>query len=340
MGLLVTSVIGSHAPPSWFVVALEAIARGELGATDIEESFQDAVRIAIADQEEAGVELVTDGEMRRVDFVLGFYDRLTGLRPQPAPRTKGPDAHDQRGTWLAVGDITAPDGLGAVAEFEFARTVATRPLKVPIPGPYTLAGRIMPGERYGTREAVARALAEVVRAEIEAVVAAGAAFIQLDEPSAAVRPDQPRLFVELLNRCVDGIDATFSLHLCFGNYRGRAVGKRSYRPLFPHILDVHVQQLHLEFANRELAELELAGEVHAAGKELAAGLIDVKNLYCETPEDVAERIRATLAFIPPDRLSVCPDCGFSQTVRWAAVRKLRAMCAGARLVRAELEGRS
>lgn len=338
MGLLTTSVIGSHAPPSWLVVALEAAARGELGRTDIDETIADAVRIAIADQEAAGVDLVTDGEMGRVDFVLGFYDRLTGLEPRPAPRTKGPDAHDQRGSWLATGEITAPDGLGAVAEFEFARTVATRPLKVPIPGPYTLAGRIVPGERYGTREAVARELAEIVRAEIAAVVAAGATFIQLDEPSAAVRPDQPELFRELLNRCVDGIEATFSLHLCFGNYRGRAVGKRTYRPLFPHILDVRVHQLHLEFASRELAELELAREVHAGGKELAAGLIDVKNLYCETPEDVAERIRAALAYIPPDRLTICPDCGFSQTARWACVRKLQAMCAGARLVRGELEG--
>lgn len=339
MSLITTSVIGSHAPPSWFVLASAAAERGEMGAVDLEEMFRDATRLAIADQEEAGVDLVTDGEMRRVDFVLGFYDRLTGLEKQPAPRIWGPDAHDQRGHWLAVAPITAPDGLGAVAEFELAREIATRPLKVPLPGPYTLAGRIVGGAVYPDREAIARELCSIVRAEIEAVVAAGATHIQLDEPSAAVRPDRPGLFVELLNRCVEGISAHLSLHLCFGNYRGRAVGRRSYRPLFPHILEVAVDQLHLEFANRELAEIELCGEIAAAGKQVAAGLIDVKNLYCETPDEVAERIRRVLEFVLPEQLTVSPDCGFSQTVRWACLAKLKAMCAGAAMVRAELEGR-
>lgn len=337
-GILTTSVIGSHAPPSWFVAALEAIERGEFGDTDIAETLDDATRIAIQDMESAGVDIITDGEMRRVDFVLGFYDFLTGLQQQPAPRTKGPDAHDLRGKWLAVERVTAPHGLGCVAEYLFARAHTQRPLKVPVPGPYTLAGRILPGEAYADREDVARHCAELIHQELLDLVAAGARFIQLDEPSAAVYPDRPELFVELLNQVVDGIDAKLGLHLCFGNFRGRAVGKRMYAPLFPRILDVNVHQLALEFASREMVEIELAAEVHAAGKELAAGLVDVKNIYCETADDVAERIRTTLRHMPADKLHITPDCGLSQTVRWAAVKKLQAMVAGTRLVREELQG--
>ena len=123
----------------------------------------------------------------------------------------------------------------------------------------------------------------------------------------------------------------------FGNYRGRPVGKRSYRPLFPAILEARCDQLVMEFANREMAELELWREF-PGDKELAAGLVDVKSYYIETPEDVAARIRQVLQYVPAERLSVVPDCGFSQTARWAAFAKLKSMCEGARIVRRELTG--
>lgn len=342
--LIPTSTIGSYAPPSWLCVTLEAIGRGELGETDINETFNDAVRIAIADQERAGVDIITEGEMRRQDFVLGFYERLIGLEQQPAPRTQGPDGHDQRGKWLPTVPLTAPDGLGIVAEFEFAKTEATKPLKVTCPGPFTLSGRIQTGGIYKERLEVAYACADIINAELRQLVAAGAEFIQLDEPSYAVYPDRPQEFVELFNHTVarlqnaptgpGGNPPKIGLHICFGNYRGRAVGKRSYRPLFPHILDANFDQLALEFANRELAEIELWSEF-PNDKELAAGLIDVKNYYVETPEDVAALLRRVLKHVRPEKLSITPDCGFSQTARWASVAKLKAMVAGTEIVRRE-----
>src|SRR6266542_3767479 len=138
--LLWTSTIGSYAPPSWFCAAVEAIERGEMAETDREETYNDAARIALRDQEEAGIDVVTEGEMRRVDFNLGFYGRLQGLQKLPALRLKGPDGHDMRDRYLVVDRISAPRGLGIVEELEFARQHTDRPLKVTCPGPYTLAG--------------------------------------------------------------------------------------------------------------------------------------------------------------------------------------------------------
>ncbi|HZY44343.1 MAG TPA: methionine synthase, partial [Anaerolineae bacterium] len=211
-------------------------------------------------------------------------------------------------------------------------------IKVPCPGPFTLAGRIAPGKIYRARMDVAQGLSEIINAELQALVAAGVDFIQLDEPSYAVHPDQPRAFVDLFNQTVQGVNARIGLHLCFGNFVGRPVARRTYQPLFPYILDTHTDELALEFANRELAEIELGQQVAAAGKTLAAGLIDVKNYYIETPEDVADRIRTALKYVPADKLTIVPDCGFSQTARWASRAKLKAMVEGTQIVRRELAG--
>ena len=146
------------------------------------------------------------------------------------------------------------------------------------------------------------------------------------------------LYMKLFNTTVDGVDAEIGTHLCFGNYAGRPVAKRTYRPLFPYILDMKVDQFALEFANREMAEIDLWQEF-PNDKQLAAGLVDVKNYYVEKPEDVAERIRIALRYVPADKLWVVPDCGFSQTARWAAKAKLKAMTEGAAIVRRELTGR-
>lgn len=336
--LLPTSVIGSYAWPSWLHVGLAAAARGELGPADIKEMEDDAVDLALRDQEDAGVDIVSDGEMRRVGFfTAAFYGHLTGLRELPASRKAGIAGHDQRESYEASEPIGAPDGLGLLAEYAYVRSRSSRPIKMPCAGPYTLAGRIKPGTTYQSRMDVAHALAGIINQELKALVAAGADFIQLDEPSYAVHPDAPREFVDLFNATVAGVDAKIGLHLCFGNFVGRPVARRSYRPLFPHILDVHADQFALEFANRELAELELWQEF-PSDKELAAGLIDVKNYYVETPEDVAQNIRTALRYVAPDKLSIVPDCGFSQTARWASRAKLKAMVEGARIVRRELAG--
>jgi 5-methyltetrahydropteroyltriglutamate--homocysteine methyltransferase len=336
--ILPTSVIGSYAWPAWLHTALEASQRGEYGPEDMREAQDDAVDLALRDQEEAGVDIVSDGEMRRAGFfTAAFYGHMAGLRELPARRQVGVAGHDQRESYEAIEPISAPAGLGLVEEYRYVRTRTSRAIKMPCAGAYTLAGRIKPGTVYKDRMEIAHALAAIVNRELRALVEAGADFIQIDEPSYAVHPDAPRTFVELFNATVAGVDAKIGLHLCFGNYVGRPVAKRSYRPLFPHILDVRADQLALEFANRELAELELWREF-PSDKQLAAGLVDVKNYYVETPEDVAERIRAALRYVAPDKLSITPDCGFSQTARWAARAKLRSMVEGALIVRRELAG--
>lgn len=338
--ILPTSVIGSYAWPAWLHTALEAAQRGAYGPQDMRETQDDAVDLALRDQEDAGVDIITDGEMRRVGFFTAeFYGHMTGLRELPPQRKVGIAGHDQRESYVAEADVTAPNGLGVVEEYRYVRTRTQRPVKVTCPGPYTLAGRIKPGAVYKDRIEVAYALADIVNRELKNVVAEGADFIQLDEPSYAVHATGLDEFVRLFNTTVAGVNAKIGIHLCFGNFVGRPVARRTYRSIFPQILDMQASQFALEFANRELAEINLWQEF-PSDRELAAGLVDVKNYYIEKPEDVAERIRAALRYVAADKLTITPDCGFSQTARWAARAKLMAMVEGAKIVRRELTGQS
>jgi 5-methyltetrahydropteroyltriglutamate--homocysteine methyltransferase len=335
--LLPATVIGSWSFPGWYAKFCEDVARQpeRFGSDDRDEAVRDAVRLAVDDQLRAGADLITDGEMQRVDFNLGFYDRLTGIQTLPQARHWGPPAHDQRSKYLCVASLAAPHGLGLVEEYQRLRDITAAPVKVPIPGPYTLAGCLQGGEVYHNRDEIAAALLPIVNREMKELIRAGVLFLQLDEPSFACHPDRPEQFLDLIARTVAGVGAKISLHMCFGNYRGRAVGQRSYRPLFPHLAHAAVQQLALEFASREMAEIELAREIKPP-MELAVGLVDVKNTWVEPPEMVAERLRLVLRYIEPERVHVTPDCGFSQTARFVACRKLASMVQGVQIVRGQL----
>ena len=335
-----TTVIGSYPFPGWLELAGGHL--DELGPDDREEATRDAVWAALGDQLRAGLDVVTDGEQTRLDLNLYFYAFLDGLELDDEPRRRfGPPAHDQRGRHRIVGELAAPRGLGVVAEWERVRSLApegTR-LKASVPGPYTLAGRIEPAGDLADRWAVTEALLPIVSAELAALVDAGCALVTVDEPSMScyAHREDPERLVDVFNRTVAPIAgrAYVGTHLCFGNYKGRAVGKRRYAPMFPAFLELSADELHLEMASREFAELELIeaiGERHDVG----VGVIDVKSYYVETPDDVEERIRMCLRHVAPERLSVSPDCGLSQTARWAAQQKLTNMVEGARRVRAKL----
>jgi 5-methyltetrahydropteroyltriglutamate--homocysteine methyltransferase len=336
-----TTVIGSYPFPGW--LELCGLHGEELGPDDREEAMRDAVTVVLGDQVAAGLDVATDGEQGRFDFNLSFYAHLEGLELEREQRRRlGPPAHDQRGRHAIVGELRARHGLGVVEEFERLRELAPDGvgLKAAVPGPYTLAGRIEPGGDYADRWAVAEALVPIVRDELVSLVDAGCRFVQLDEPSMscyAYREDTARM-VELFNRTVEPVVGRtyLSTHLCFGNYKGRAVGKRTYAPMFPDFLELAVDELHLEMASRELAELDRIEEIAAAGKDVAVGIVDVKSYYVETPEDVEARIRECLRYVPPERLAVAPDCGLSQTARWAARAKLEALVEGARRARSSL----
>ena len=333
--LLPATVIGSWSFPGWYAKFCEDVDRHPdlFGADDREEALRDAVRLAVDDQLRAGADIITDGEMQRVDFNLGFYDYLEGLKPLPPSRLWGPPAHDQRNRYLCVAPLSAPQGLGLVREYHRLREYTDAPVKVPVPGPFTLAGCLQGGDVYRDRQEMTAALIPIVNREMKALVEAGVDFIQLDEPSFACHPNDPEAFLGMIARTVAGVKAKISMHMCFGNYRGRAVGFRSYRPLFPHLARAPVQQLALEFASREMAEIELLGHVKAP-MEVAVGVVDVKNTWIEPPELVAQRLRQTLNYIEPERVHVTPDCGFSQTARHVACRKLASMVDGVKLARA------
>jgi 5-methyltetrahydropteroyltriglutamate--homocysteine methyltransferase len=308
-----------------------------LGFEDVRELIHDAITIAVEDQQRAGVDIITDGEMSRLDFNLGFYSYFENLEPLPQSRRLGVPAHDQRGKYRILGELVAPGGLGAVEDFQYMKSIARTAVKVTLPGPFTLSGRLVPNDRYPDRLAITEALIPIVRAEAQALIEAGADFLQIDEPSFSVYPERIAEYVKIFNRTAEGLNAKIGTHLCFGNYRARAVGRRRYGALFPKALEMRVDQFVLEFASREFAEMELLAEI-AQEKEVAVGVVDVKNLWIEPAEEVAARTRALLKYVPPSRLTLVPDCGFSQTARWAAVRKLHAMVEGARIVRRELTG--
>jgi 5-methyltetrahydropteroyltriglutamate--homocysteine methyltransferase len=307
------------------------------------------VRSAIADQLEAGLDVITDGEQTRLDFNLSFYGFLEGIELESAsPRRFGPPAHDQRGRHNVIGELAAPRGLGTVedfkrlqrlAQFQISNFKSQITLKASVPGPYTLSGRLLPNAKYPDRYALTEALLPLVRAELEALVKAGCREICVDEPSMScyAHREDPKRFVEIFNRTVEPVvgQCRLSTHLCFGNYKGRAVGPRRYAPMFPGFLDLHVDEIHVEMASREFAELELIAEI-AKTKDVAVGIIDVKSYYVETVEDVANRVRACLKYAPPDRLSFAPDCGLSQTARWAARQKLANLVSGVRRVKTSL----
>jgi 5-methyltetrahydropteroyltriglutamate--homocysteine methyltransferase len=336
---LLTSVCGSHARPGWLDLGVAADERGELGPRDLRELQDDAVDAALRDQEDAGVDVVSEGEMRRVGFFTAeFYRHLTGVMPLDPERRLGPAGHDQQHRFEVLEAITAPVGLGVVEEFEYAATRTTRPIKVTVPGPFTLSGRLSygPGEVYADRIAAARAFVPLLAAEFERLVDAGATYIQVDEPSPAIHPEASEEFAALFNDAAAGVAGrvTLAAHLCFGNFFGRPLSKRVYRPVLEQALAFNVSEFVLEFANREMAELDVAADITAAGRHLSAGVIDVKNYYIETADDVAERIEKVLAAgVPEAQLSIVPDCGFSQTARWAVKPKLAAMVAGRDLVR-------
>lgn len=332
-----TTVVGSYPFPGWLEFASQNLS--QFGAADIEEMIEDAVIAAVHDQVAAGLDVITDGEQTRLDFNLSFYGYIKGIRANETETRKfGPPAHDQRGKHDITDELIAPNGLGAVKEFLRLKKLAPQGpvLKTSVPGPYTLSGRLLPNERYKDRYAITEALLPIISKELEALVNAGCTEITVDEPSMscyAYKEDTKR-FVDIFNRTVKPVvgKCRLSTHMCFGNFKGRPVGYRSIKPMLPDFLDLTVDEIHIEMANREFAEIELL-QPFAEKMNVAVGIIDVKNYYIESVQDVVERIERCLQFVPAEKLSVAPDCGLSQTARWASRQKLVNMVKGAQMAR-------
>jgi 5-methyltetrahydropteroyltriglutamate--homocysteine methyltransferase len=333
--ILPTTVVGSYAIPAWLWAAYEKIEAGGFGAMDLAETENDAVETAIRDQERAGVDLISDGEMRRQGFIVSIFKYFRGLRPIEPRRKVGILSYDGHVLYEPVERITAPDGLGTLRELDYIRPATTRPFKITLPGPLTLATQITRGGPYRDRDEIAADLAAIINRELRALAAGGAQNLQLDDVYQSFLMEPKRL-VELYDRCFDGVTVARRFwHICFGTLEGFGFGERTYRPLFPAIGGASADQLVFEFANREMAETTLWREFDC-GKELGAGVLDLKNFYVESPELVARRIRRVLESVPAERLWINPDCGLARLPRHLAFAKLKALVAGTQLVRHEL----
>ncbi len=295
--LLPTSVVGSHGLPGWVWLAREAMEAGRLGPIDVRELMEDATQAALLDQERAGVDVVSTGEMMRVRFIIGFYDRFTGIRTLPAARRLGQPLWDTNTPFEVIERISAPEGLGIVDEFKLARSLTSKRIKATVPGPYTLLVPLKLGGSYRDKDTLLADLVGIVNAECRALVAAGADFIQIDEPHSGMYSGAPPRFDQGVNRAVEGIEAKIAVHVCFGNLYGRPFSAvRDFRNLYPLVRDLRASQIVLEFANRGMDDLRFWKEF-PSDKELGAGVIDVKAFKAESPADVAERIREMLKHV-------------------------------------------
>jgi 5-methyltetrahydropteroyltriglutamate--homocysteine methyltransferase len=329
---LPTSVIGSFAVPEWLGQLKNDYYQRRISRRYLSEILDMATKAAIVDQARAGLDVVSDGELRRdndVDYVL---PRLPGLRIDRPAKADYLDYLDAR----ADGPLPPPAdaSLGLADDFAFARPLTDLPLKVSMTGPFSLSRRIQ-GAGTADLPGLVRALARDLRAEAVALAAAGATIVQVDEPFLAGYPDQVGLAVEALNIVTDVPNLTWVLHVCYGNRYARPLWQGHYDFLFPAVLDARIDQLALEFARRGDDDLALLERYHW-DRGLGLGVIDVRSEQVEAAELVAARIRRGLRYVPPERLSVNPDCGLRQLSGDAARAKLAALVAGAALVRSEV----
>ena len=238
--LIPTLGVGSHATPGWLFLFRERMRDGRLGPDDVDEAFEDATRAAIADQVEAGIDIISDGELRRMRFVYEMYDRIDGLDRRPPTRRLGLAGYDRAPKFFALEKLTAPGGLGLVEEYALlARLCPDHPLKIAFPGPLTFARNIDCLPAYGEGKAGLHGLMDdlvaIARAEMGALAAAGAEFIQLDEPGFANPPVGLSIAegAGIVNRVLDGFEDRAAVHVCFGNNASRPYVRRDFARLFP-----------------------------------------------------------------------------------------------------------
>jgi 5-methyltetrahydropteroyltriglutamate--homocysteine methyltransferase len=317
--------------PGWLERLKTEYLLRRIAKSELDEVHNAACQAAIKDQEMAGLDVITDGEMRRDNMIDYFAERLPGVDIDQSSKQFYYDFYDS----VVRGKMPIA-GLGLVPDFEFLKANTRLATKFSVTGPHSLVKRIR-NEHYPDEPAFAMDVARVMNLELKELVRAGAERIQIDEPYYSGFPQDLPWGIGALNTLVDGVDARIVLHICYGNRYGKPSWAGNYRYLFPTILDAHVHQLTLEFAWRGGEDLDLFKE-YPNEFEVGVGAIDVKNHVVETPDVVAERIRHAINFIPVERMVILPDCGCHNLPRDAAFGKLRAMVEGASIVRNMLGG--
>jgi 5-methyltetrahydropteroyltriglutamate--homocysteine methyltransferase len=337
---LTTTVVGSYPQPDWLIdrdrlgarlpPRVRALELWRVDPEFLEQAQEDATRLAVQDMERAGVDVITDGEMRRESYSNRFATALDGVdldnpgvaldrtgHENPVPRVVGPV---RRARPVEVGDV------------EFLRAITDRRIKITVPGPFTMTQQAQ-DDHYGDGRALALAYAEAVNEELHDLKAAGADVVQIDEPYLQARPDPARAYaLEAIDRALEGIEGDTVLHTCFG-YAHIVKQRLAGYPFLFELDGCAATHVSLEAAQPRLDPEVLRG---LPSKVIVLGVLDLGSPEAETPEVVAERIRRALEVVEPERLVVAPDCGMKYLPRELAVRKLEAMVAGARLVDEEL----
>ena len=328
--LLPTAVIGSYSMPAWLERAKNDFLSRRVSRHDLDEMHDAARKAAIKDQEVAGVDIITDGELQRDNMIDYFTERIPGVQVDLGSKRFYYDFYDS-----VVRSKLASGPLGLGEEVRFLRRFTGHRAKVAISGPHTLVKRIQ-NRFYPDEEAFALDLARVLNSELRELVRAGVTDLQIDEPYYSGFPEDLPWAIRAVNALVQGVEGvTISLHICYGNRYGKPSWEGSYRYLFPGILEANVNLVSLEFARRGDEDLQLFKE-YQPSFSLGLGVVDVKNQDIESPGFVADRIRRALEVLPPDRRVINPDCGCVHLPRDVAFNKLSAMVEGARIVRGEL----
>jgi 5-methyltetrahydropteroyltriglutamate--homocysteine methyltransferase len=334
--LLPTTVVGSYSVPEWLERLKTEYYQRRISAQHLAEIHEVAIKAAVKDQELAGIDIVSDGELRRDNDVDYFLARIPGVHIPQRAKTDYFDYYDAEVTRPLPEQADADTSLDLADDYKFTRQLTHKPVKFSFTGPFSLSRRIR-DEAYDHPGDLVRALARRLNAEARTLAAAGADFLQIDEPFLAGYPEHVELAVEAVNIVTENVDVTWALHVCYGNRYARPSWEGHYDFLFPAVQAARVDQIVLEFARKGLDDLRLIGQ-YGWDKWLGFGVIDVKTSEVETPELVASRIRRALEYLPAGRLMINPDCGLRHLAPEVARRKLRAMVAGVAAVRAELPG--
>ena len=322
---LLTTVVGSYPKPKWLNRADELVddPDAKFDDADLAEAHDDACRLITREHERAGLDTVVDGEMRRNEMVEFFADRIDGYEFNGPVKVWGHNYFDKP----SVAEEVAYDEPWLVDEFEFTSDVAERPVKVPITGPYTL-GFWAFNEAYPSTEELVYDLADLVNEEVEQLVDAGARYVQIDEPALATTPEDHAIVGEALDRIVSGIpeEVRIGLHVCYGDYSR----------IYPEINDYPIDEFDVELCNGDYEQIPTF-EAPEFEPDLALGVVDAHTAEVEPVAEIKENIRQGLRVVPPEKLTVSPDCGLKLLPREVAYGKTENLVTAAREVEAEID---
>ena len=340
--MLEASIVGSLPKPSWLAEPNVLRAPWRLSGDQLREAQDDAVRVAVLEQEDAGLAVVTDGEVRRRHYIWGFLDGLTGVDTERLALRRSRGGRYSEATEVArvIGPVrrTRPVFLEAC---RFARSMTDRRLKVTLPGPMTIVDSVADEHYHTDRRSLAMRFARILNAEARELAAAGADVVQFDEPCFNIYLDDVNVWgIEALEQCMDGVDARRAVHICYGYgtptvlaWKTKNTDWGHYGVTLPLLARSSVDQVSVECAASGV-DVSVLRELRA--KDVLVGVINVGTEDVETPDVVAGRIRCALAHVPATHLFPCTDCGLVPRSREASRSKMRALAAGAAIVRAEL----